>query len=463
MAEKSGVPVIVRLGVLSLFPILEALKGLEGVDYKRLTSTLLKILREVVSSLEPFALVSEPADALDAFQDLVQSLIREHHYQLSNREQAELYEALVCLALARGSLKHLLQAVDTLLRIPLDSTQQLHLGNLLNQIASHNVDNSLSLLFSGTLEHTWAVYHRSTAPTLAGNSTSLAASDGFLWIFTGDNLLKVGNGFMDSIRGHVYGIQAFERELVPPKRYLGFAHQSLYIWARKQDAVAKPGESGRNRDRDRERERSRGDRLRRARESIQQRLQLLRDMPGAEASFADFLADPGPPMDLVDDPAEDRGMSRSRNLAQSQLLSREESQATYSLAVYSSELQESGTVNVVMPTLDTKPLAMCSDGRLLCFLTRRPGVKLEGGKWNGPRERAYLEQYDPAEVGENSNLKLVSSVHLEPPEKDKCSAGIFADDDQSRNLLSYLSRLSSSCRKRSYLRHRPSTSTLPQR
>ena len=51
----------------------------------------------------------------------------------------------------------LLQAVDTLLRIPLDSTQQLHIGNLLNQIASHNVDNSLSLLFSGTLEHTWAV------------------------------------------------------------------------------------------------------------------------------------------------------------------------------------------------------------------------------------------------------------------------------------------------------------------
>ena len=85
----SDVPVVVRLGVLSLFPLIEALRSVPGVHFDQLCTRTLGILLGVMASLPPFALHDEPADCVDAFQDFILSRIASHGYLLNSADEVQ--------------------------------------------------------------------------------------------------------------------------------------------------------------------------------------------------------------------------------------------------------------------------------------------------------------------------------------------------------------------------------------
>lgn len=94
MAEEEAavgteVPVVVRLGVLSMFPVIEALRGVQGVNFEQLCSKTLGILLGVLSTLPPFALYTEPKDCMDAFQDFVLERIKAHAYIIDSASKAQ--------------------------------------------------------------------------------------------------------------------------------------------------------------------------------------------------------------------------------------------------------------------------------------------------------------------------------------------------------------------------------------
>lgn len=88
-AQAADVPVVVRLGVLSMFPVIEALRGVQGVNFDQLCSKTLGILLSVLSTLPPFALYSEPKDCMDAFQEFILERIKAHSFIIDSASKAQ--------------------------------------------------------------------------------------------------------------------------------------------------------------------------------------------------------------------------------------------------------------------------------------------------------------------------------------------------------------------------------------
>lgn len=126
-------PVTLRLGVLSIFPILKALHNvpvrrllpfssishsfIQGVDNGRVSSDILALVNGAVGSLPPLSLQHEPRDVLDAFRDFCYDQVAAGGFVLDSPGQASAVAALVSLAVARGGSTSLLQAVSALFNI----------------------------------------------------------------------------------------------------------------------------------------------------------------------------------------------------------------------------------------------------------------------------------------------------------------------------------------------------------
>jgi len=120
--EGQQVPVVVRLGVLTLFPLLESLSRVPGVQYEQLCKQTLEMIINVISALPPLALRDEPQDCLDAFNDFIHRLIRDYEYRLDADHKAQAVTALIGLAVSRGDAHYLLRVIDVLFNIIKRST-----------------------------------------------------------------------------------------------------------------------------------------------------------------------------------------------------------------------------------------------------------------------------------------------------------------------------------------------------
>lgn len=115
--EGQQVPVVVRLGVLTLFPLLESLSRVPGVQYQQLCKQTLDMIIGVISALPPLALRDEPQDCLDAFNEFIHRLIRDYEYRVDADYKAQAVTALIGLAVSRGEAHYLLRVIDVLFNI----------------------------------------------------------------------------------------------------------------------------------------------------------------------------------------------------------------------------------------------------------------------------------------------------------------------------------------------------------
>eukprot|EP01097_Dermamoeba_algensis_P008810 TRINITY_DN6014_c0_g1_i1.p1 TRINITY_DN6014_c0_g1~~TRINITY_DN6014_c0_g1_i1.p1 ORF type:complete len:244 (-),score=39.16 TRINITY_DN6014_c0_g1_i1:858-1589(-) len=94
--ETVEVPVVVRLGVLTLFPLVEALSSLKDFEpsYQILCQKILSVLLNVLSTLPPLALHREPSDCLDAFADFCFNSIKKNNYCIDSPDKTQVCSAL---------------------------------------------------------------------------------------------------------------------------------------------------------------------------------------------------------------------------------------------------------------------------------------------------------------------------------------------------------------------------------
>ncbi len=130
-----GVSFVVRMGVLSLFPLIEAVSAIPGPHYERVCDSTIATLLQVLESLRPCALAHEPLDCLQSFHDFVLGLIRRSHFAISSLPRVQLAsKALVTLAVCSGDAGQVLSVAEMLLRAQLagapvaDTTPLLQLG-----------------------------------------------------------------------------------------------------------------------------------------------------------------------------------------------------------------------------------------------------------------------------------------------------------------------------------------------
>eukprot|EP01098_Paradermamoeba_levis_P004559 TRINITY_DN1953_c0_g1_i4.p1 TRINITY_DN1953_c0_g1~~TRINITY_DN1953_c0_g1_i4.p1 ORF type:complete len:358 (-),score=88.26 TRINITY_DN1953_c0_g1_i4:280-1353(-) len=208
--EGIDVPVVMRLGILTIFPLIEALGSLKefGPSYGSLCKRVLDILLNVLATLPPLALHEEPADCLDAFTDFILSLIKKNNFVIDSEEKAQPVVALVGLALSRGNTQHLLLAIDVLFQIHKSSGQGglPKVGEYLKQLTNHRKNTELSVIFESALKGSWSPYHQAI-PEPSENSSenvALAADGSFVYLHTkAQGLVKLGTGYNGTIAGHV--------------------------------------------------------------------------------------------------------------------------------------------------------------------------------------------------------------------------------------------------------------------
>ena len=103
-----------RIVVLSLFPLIRSLSRSDP-DLK---AHVLSVLLRVLHTLPCLSLRDEPGDCLDSYRDLVQGLSAAQAGR-SAQEQGAAVSALLGMALHEGRLRHILSAVETMLRLSL--------------------------------------------------------------------------------------------------------------------------------------------------------------------------------------------------------------------------------------------------------------------------------------------------------------------------------------------------------
>eukprot|EP01127_Copromyxa_protea_P022793 TRINITY_DN8359_c0_g1_i1.p1 TRINITY_DN8359_c0_g1~~TRINITY_DN8359_c0_g1_i1.p1 ORF type:complete len:237 (-),score=33.93 TRINITY_DN8359_c0_g1_i1:151-861(-) len=100
--STSNIPVVVRLSVLTLFPIVESLSSIPDANYQKLCSQILDVVINIIQSVGTLALRQEPADCLDAFKLFVSKLLDSYEYKIDSDQKARAAVALVGLAISRG-------------------------------------------------------------------------------------------------------------------------------------------------------------------------------------------------------------------------------------------------------------------------------------------------------------------------------------------------------------------------
>jgi hypothetical protein len=161
-----NVPVIVRLGVLTLFPLIESLSQIKDANYQKLCAKTLQVVIDVLSSIPTLALHDEPTDCLDAFKDFIYNLVASYNFQIDTEQKAQAAIALIGMAISRGYAQHLLQVVDVLFQVHQrhsasetmkDHDPTLKIGHFLRQLAEYGKDKEFPLLATFALDNTWYI------------------------------------------------------------------------------------------------------------------------------------------------------------------------------------------------------------------------------------------------------------------------------------------------------------------
>ena len=234
-SSGSSVSPMLRLTILSLFPIIQSLSRQDPTLLSSLLSTLLSLLH----SLPLLSLRSEAADCIASFRSLLQSMVGEgsggtQHQQVN---VGDALTALIGLALAEGKIRHILAAIATMLQLhgqPAQQQQppQLSIAPFLQQLADYRADRHLptlepaSFLFSfhhhspSLSINRFATDYQSSSSPPPQPATSVSApslgvdipflgsiaSDGvWLYVLNEYGLFSVGSGKGGSVRQQLYG------------------------------------------------------------------------------------------------------------------------------------------------------------------------------------------------------------------------------------------------------------------
>ncbi len=209
----SSVPFVVRMSVLSLFPLIEAISAIQGPHYERVCDSTISILLQVLEAQQPCALASEPLDCLQSFHDFALGLIQRSQFAISSLPRVQLAsKALVALSVCSGDSGQILSAAEMLLRAQLagaavaDTTPLVQLGRF-EQKGQMPILSDDSFLGEWTVEglQTQAASIRApTAPAAVATDGQCvfvhAASHGIVKFGTGDAVFASEQ----SARGHVY-------------------------------------------------------------------------------------------------------------------------------------------------------------------------------------------------------------------------------------------------------------------
>jgi hypothetical protein len=203
--QISQIPAVVRMTVRLFVTMIQEQRNVE------MSGVMLERLHSMLRILPPLSLHSEAEDCLDSFRQWL-------HFTFSSSESSptmriRAIESLLSLALAQGSLRHILTTVSLILlpTRPEDDITHLPLrvNSLLRQLSAWTVELPLSALSSAFLTDTWTIAchhveegypnpavtsffnptttHSPSAPTLASDGTYLYLHDIF-------GLLKIGTG-----------------------------------------------------------------------------------------------------------------------------------------------------------------------------------------------------------------------------------------------------------------------------
>lgn len=198
---------VVRLGILTLFPLIESFSSLEGVKYKELCGKTLDILISVLSTIPPMSMRKEPADCVDAFDNFVYSLLENNNFSIAMSEGEKAILALIGLAFSRGGPTSILKALDALFKVleNVETDRKIKVGPLLAQYSSlqtnhkvpHFTDESLSSFYV----ELFSLYQKRSNQLLAPAITT----DGkFLYAMNNLGLFKFGTGLHNTVRGLLY-------------------------------------------------------------------------------------------------------------------------------------------------------------------------------------------------------------------------------------------------------------------
>lgn len=113
---SSVIPFSVRVGVLSLFPLIESVAAMPGPQHEKLCDAIIGIFLQVLSSQKPASLVREPSDCLQAFHDFALNLLEKSEASLRSPRVQAAAKCLVALAVCSGDAGLGLSTVHTLLR-----------------------------------------------------------------------------------------------------------------------------------------------------------------------------------------------------------------------------------------------------------------------------------------------------------------------------------------------------------
>ena len=149
MVDK--VPTVVRMGVLTMFPLIESLGELKGSNYEKLCSSILNMLQNVLAELKPLALFDEPSDCINTFYDWVITMIQNRfQHKIDSSLALQSVHTLIALTISRASATQMLNSINKLLCIQKENGNnfKLHidLSPFLSQLFSHRKQqfNSLS-------------------------------------------------------------------------------------------------------------------------------------------------------------------------------------------------------------------------------------------------------------------------------------------------------------------------------
>jgi len=210
---NDNVPVIVRLGILSLFPIIESLSGLESSRYQTLCSKIFDSLINVLSALPALSMKNEPSECVDAYQDFICNLIKENDFNIDSSIAQKALTALISVAVSRGNLSSFLNVIETLfniyekLSLGGDKSIELTVGSLISKLTNLNC-NSNQPIFTEKYDIPFRVEEVSNILTQARknylNNGKMTTDGKYLYLLNDCGLYKVGTGFENTVIGFVY-------------------------------------------------------------------------------------------------------------------------------------------------------------------------------------------------------------------------------------------------------------------
>jgi len=231
----NSVPVVVRLGVLTMFPLIESLSGVKEANYQRLCSQTLSVVIKVMNTVGPLTLRTEPADCLDAYKDFISKQI-DACESGDSPELAHAVIALVGLVMASGGASNMMHTIDALFKIFAKTKDgPLQIGHFLSKLGSFEKQCPSPLpLARGCLDQ-WVLERPPNDEKSIREPAYLHSSmvtDGTFFYFHSfeHGLIKVGGG-KETICSHVYEANpeylVVKRTDFPENQLLFDSHLSL--------------------------------------------------------------------------------------------------------------------------------------------------------------------------------------------------------------------------------------------